>query len=321
LSRSANRQCKESFSGPSLEAAFRVGNGLGERGDSMGRIIRFGRRVLVFAIGAFSTWLIAFVVFDVADKRLPLLLAVAATYAVAAYLVLPRAVRLGARILKRGRVPSYTLTGDGLPGDPVNIALIGTLRELRAAFSRAGWSEADKLGLRSSLRMVRSFLLNSAYPTAPFSTLYLFDRGQDIGFQLPIGDSPRKRHHVRFWGLPEGRAEATLGEPEFWRGSLKPGDDERALWVGAATRDTGFSLTYLTFKITHSTDNDTNAERDFLLEVLRETGLVSATRTHLPGERISAGKVNRYITDGYVAVGELSTDAADPLVAALTATT
>jgi len=287
----------------------------------MRHLVRFGRRVLVFGIGAFSAWLIAFVVFDAADKRLPLLLAVAATYAVAAYLVLPRAVRLGARILKRGRVPSYTLTGDGLPGDPVNIALIGTRRELHAAFERAGWSEADKLGLRSSLKMVRSFLMNGAYPTAPFSTLYLFDRGQDVGFQLPIGDSPRKRHHVRFWGLPEGHAEATLGEPEFWRGSPIPGEDERALWVGAATRDTGFSLTHLTFKITHATDADTNAERDFLLEVLRGTGLMAATRTHLPGERISIGKVNRYITDGYVAVGELSADGADPLEARLTATT
>jgi hypothetical protein len=31
--------------------------------------------------------------------------------------------------------------------------------------------------------MARAFVLNEPYPTAQFSTLYLFGRGQDIGFQ------------------------------------------------------------------------------------------------------------------------------------------
>jgi hypothetical protein len=264
------------------------------------------RRLAVFAIGAISVWLIVFVIFRTADNRLPLLLAAAVTYGLAAYVVLPRAVRIGLRVLRQGRVPSYTLTGDGLPGDPVNIALIGSYRDLTTAFAKAGWSEADKLGLESSLKMVRSFLLNRPYPTAPFSTLFLFDRGQDVGFQLPIGDSPRKRHHVRFWGLPAQRAQATLGDPDFWRGSARPADDEPALWVGAATRDTGFSLTRLTFQITHATDSDTNEERDFLMGRLASANLVTKVRSYEPGERVSIGRVNHYVTDGFVAVAELA---------------
>ena len=271
----------------------------------MRRLKLFLRRALVFAIGAASAWLVAFVIFDFADKRLPLFLATAVTYGVAAYVVLPRAVRVSLRILQRSRVPSYTLTGDGLPGDPVNIALIGSFRDLTTAFVKAGWSEADKLGVLSSIRMVQSFLLNRPYPTAPFSTLFLFDRGQDVGFQLPIGDSPRKRHHVRFWGLPAERAQATIGEPEFWLRSGRPADDERALWVGAVTRDTGFSLTRLTFQITHATDSDTNEERDFLVEVLSRAGLVRNVRSYEPSERISVGRVNHYLTDGFVSVAEL----------------
>jgi len=54
------------------------------------------------------------------------------------------------------------VTGDGLPGDPVNLALIRTLAELRAAFVRAGWHEADPLGLGSSWRMAKSFILNQS---------------------------------------------------------------------------------------------------------------------------------------------------------------
>ena len=79
---------------------------------------------------------------------------------------------------------------------PRNIALVGALGQLRAAFAALDWTEADRLNLVSSWRMVRAFVLNAPYPTAPFSTLFLFGRGQDIGFQKAIDDSPRKRHHV-----------------------------------------------------------------------------------------------------------------------------
>jgi hypothetical protein len=138
---------------------------------------------------------------------------------------------------QRGRVPSYTTTADGLPGDPVNLALIGTMPELRRAFETIDWSAADPLGLTSSWRMVGAFVLNRPYPRAPFSTLYLFGRGQDVGFQQPIGDSPRRRNHVRFWGLPVERAEQTIDTPLFWLDALRPADDERAVWLGAGTKD------------------------------------------------------------------------------------
>jgi hypothetical protein len=156
------------------------------------------QRLLILGLGVLSVWLIVDV-FEFVDRRLPWILAIALTYGFAAYVILPRAVRMGLKIQQRKRVPSFTTTGDGLPGDPVNLALIGTLPQLRAAFATVGWAEADQLGLASSWRMVRAFVLKSPYPTAPFSTLYLFARGQDIGFQKAIDNSPRKRHHVRFW--------------------------------------------------------------------------------------------------------------------------
>src|SRR5262245_165167 len=163
--------------------------------DSMMRLLkRFLQRLVIFGLGIFSVWFIVFVVFEFADRRLPWFLALAATYGAAAYIILPRIVRMGLKILKYKRVPSYTITGDGLPGDPVNLVLTGTLQQLHAAFATAGWSEADRLGLMSSWRMVRAFVFNSPYPSAPFSTLYLFGRGQDIGFQ-EIQSFLDSRHH------------------------------------------------------------------------------------------------------------------------------
>jgi hypothetical protein len=120
---------------------------------------RFLQRLVIFGLGIFSVWFIVFVIFEFADRRLPWFLALAATYGAAAYIILPRIVRMGLKILKHKRVPSYTITGDGLPGDPVNLVLTGTLQQLNAAFATAGWSEADRLGLTSSWRMVRAFVL------------------------------------------------------------------------------------------------------------------------------------------------------------------
>lgn len=266
---------------------------------------RFLRRVLVFGLGILSVWLIVFV-FRLTDHRLPTILAVALTYGIAAYIVLPRVVRFGLKILQRKRVPRFTITGDGLPGDPVNLVLIGTRQQLQSAFAAAGWSEADRLGLTSSWRMVRAFVFNAPYPTAPFSTLYLFGRGQDIGFQKAIDNSPRKRHHIRFWATSLTRAEATVGTAGFWLNTDRPPHHERVLWVGAGTRDTGLSVTKLTFQVTHATDSDTNAERDFIIAELTENRVIVDVNSYRSGQRLPTHRVNHYVTDGEVTVASLA---------------
>lgn len=266
-------------------------------------IVRLLQRVAILALGVLSIWLIVDV-FKFVDHRTPTILALSITYALAAYVILPRAVRMGLKLLRRKHVPRFTITGDGLPGDPVNLALAGTLGQLRAAFAAAGWVEADKLNIISSWRMARSFVLNRPYPTAPFSTLYLFGRGQDIGFQKAIGDSPRKRHHIRFWAQDATRAQAEANKLEFWLNTDRPDDNDFALWVGAGTRDNGFSLTWLTFQFTHATDADTNTERDFIIEELSRCGAIRHATLFKPGDNL--GHVNHYVTDGEIAVAEIA---------------
>ena len=265
---------------------------------------RLLRRVLVLGLGILTVWLIVFV-FKFTDRRLPTLLALAVTYGIAAYIVLPYIVRTGLKILLRKRVPRFTITGDGLPGDPVNLVLTGTRQQLQTAFKLAGWSETDRLGLASSWRMVRAFVFNSPYPTAPFSTLYLFGRGQDVGFQKAIDDSPRKRHHIRFWALSLAHAESNLGKASFWLNTDRPPDADCVHWVGAGTKDTGLSLTRLTFQITHATDSDTNAERDYIIDELRKSEAIGEINLYKAGQRLASKQVNHYITDGEVKAASL----------------
>lgn len=264
------------------------------------------QRLAILSLGAIGIWLIVNV-FQWVDGELPSVLALVATYAVAAYVILPYFVRMGLMVLRHQHVPSFTITGDGLPGDPVNLGLVGTFDELRAAFAKAGWHEADPLALSTSWGMVKAFVLNSSYPTAPFSTLYLFGRGQDIGFQKAIGNSPRKRHHVRFWA--KCLTEAETVDEVFWHGTHRPDTREPVLWVGAATKDTGFSLTRLTFQITHATDSDTNAERDLIMAELSRHGTIGVIDLYEAGEEIEAGTVNHYVTDGIIAIAPLVAEA------------
>jgi LssY C-terminus len=266
---------------------------------------RLVQRLLILGLGILSAWLIVFVVFEDADRRLPWFLAAALAYGIAAYVVLPRAIRMGLKILQRKLVPHFTVTGDGLPGDPVNVALIGTLQELRMVFAALGWAEADRLGFRSAWHMIRAFVFNTPYPTAPFSTLYLFGRGQDVGFQRAIDNSPRKRHHIRFWALGLSHADDAWGASNFWLNTDRPPDNARVIWVGAGTRDTGLSLTQLSFQITHATDADTNAERDFVIAELTKSRLIEVVRVVPCGHPIGAERVNRYVTDGEIVLASL----------------
>ncbi|HWK33564.1 MAG TPA: LssY C-terminal domain-containing protein [Hyphomicrobium sp.] len=274
-------------------------------------MIRTLQRIAIFSIGALSIWVIVFVVFDFADKRMPVALALALTYAISAYVILPYAVRMGLKFSQLRHVPSFTVAADGLPADPVNLALYGTKEQLRAAFTAIGWVEAEKLTLASSWRMVKAFVLNQPYPTAPFSTLFLFGRGQDIGFQMAIGDSPRRRHHVRFWARSIGQAQ-DFDLASFWLNTDIPPEEASVPWVGAATKDTGFGLTKLTFQITHATDADTNAERDYVIGELRGASVIGPIAWEKTGDRIDGEHVNRYITDGDVAIAALGKDARLP---------
>jgi len=262
------------------------------------------RRLAVFALGAFSVWLIVFV-FRVTDSRVPTILALSLVYALAAYVLLPRIVRMGLKILQRKSVPSFTLTGDGFPGDPVNLVLTGEFDKLRAAFLAAGWTEAEPLDLASSWRMVVAFVLNRSYPDAPFSTLFLFGRAQDVGFQKAIDMSPRKRHHVRFWALSLERNDEPLNDPGFWLNADRPPIGAPALWVGAGTRDIGLSFTKFTFQFTHATADDVNTERDFIIAELKRIGAIGDVVLRRAGETLVA-RVNHYVTDGDVAAAKLS---------------
>lgn len=153
---------------------------------------------LFFVAAAAFSLMLAVVVLRKGVSRPADVLFLIAFYLVLAYLALPRFHR----ILTALYVPDYyigrTRTGDGLLGDPVNLALLGDGVQIRQAMEDAGWVEADPVNLNSALRIIAGSVMRRSYPTAPVSPLFLFGRQQDMAFQQEVDGSPSKRHHVRF---------------------------------------------------------------------------------------------------------------------------
>jgi hypothetical protein len=187
-----------------------------------------------------------------------LLGAVLVVYLAVAYLLMPA---LWQRYVRRhpalNDLPGITHTKNGIPGDPINMALVGTQAEVMRIMLAAKWYPADPLTLRNSLRIAKATVLRRAYDKAPVSNLYLWGRKQDLAFQQPVGQDPRRRHHVRFWR------------------SDKADEDGRPVWVGAAIYDVRVKLSHTTAQITHKTDADIDTERDKLFGDLKETGGLS----------------------------------------------
>ena len=200
--------------------------------------------------GAAAVWLAALVFWDSFDLGWWQIAVVVVFWVLLAYLVLPRLHR----ILTRIYVPEYFIgrarTSDGLLGDPVNVALLGTESQVHEVMSRAGWTMADDLSLATGWRIVTSTLLRRSYLEAPVSPLLLFARKQDFAYQQEVDGSPGKRHHVRFWRSPAG-----------WK--LPGGRD--AEWLAAGTYDRSVGLSLFTLQVTHKIDANTDAERDHVV--------------------------------------------------------
>jgi hypothetical protein len=188
------------------------------------------------------------------------LLLITLTWAVAAYIIVPRLWKMYFR-----RHPSFadldrcTNTGDGHPGDPVNIALLGDEGEVTRAMSAAGWVAAKPVTIESSVRIAADAVLHEPDAAAPVSNLFLFRRRQDLAFERPVKGGPDKRHHVRLWR---------------WDRLY----DERPVWFGAATFDRGVGFSHTTGQVTHHIAPDVDAERALIVSGLQRAGQVQSVQ-------------------------------------------
>src|SRR5215831_1283543 len=59
--------------------------------------------------------------------------------------------------------PGLTYTADGIPGDPLNVALVGTKAQVIRIMLAAQWHPADPLTLRSCLEIAEATVFKRSY--------------------------------------------------------------------------------------------------------------------------------------------------------------
>jgi hypothetical protein len=181
--------------------------------------------------------------------------AVILAYLLVAYVILPLAWRRDThRHPDLSGGPRVTHTPNGIPGDPVNLALVGSETDVIRAMTVGKWSPADPITFRSSVRIAVDSVFRRPDADAPVSMLELFGRKQDLAFEEPVGGSPRQRHHVRFWHWDQLH-------------------DGREVWFGSVTFDERVGLSQTTGQVTHHIGPDLDAERDPLMAGLQQAGV------------------------------------------------
>jgi hypothetical protein len=185
-----------------------------------------------------------------------------------------------------------THTANGIPGDAINVALVGSEEDVQCAMLAAGWFPADPITLRSSMRIATATVFHRGYQDAPVSSLYFYGRKQELAFEQPIGKDPRKRHHVRFWK------------------SDQLDDAGRPLWVGSATLDRSVGFSHTTAQVTHHIAREIDPERDKIIDDIRAAGDLLESYwvddfQEPPQGRNGGG--DPWFTDGRLEVGVLKT--------------
>jgi hypothetical protein len=184
---------------------------------------------------------------------------------------------------------------DGLPrrvndqfknlGDMVNFVIVGSEKNLQAALAAANWHPADIGNEKAVLSAVEATLGSKDYLQMPMSTLYLFGRAQDFGYEMaePIA-MVASRHHFRIWKAPF-----------TWKG--------QEVWVGAGTHDIGFAKDKRNGSVTHKIDPKVDGERDNIGSSLQQANKVKSLSYYLPPNPVQEAK--NATGDGYQSDGRL----------------
>jgi len=170
-------------------------------------------------------------------------------------------------------------------GDMVNFVIVGSQKDVQAALDAATWHVADTSTQKAVLSAFTETYEKKDYLQMPMSTLYLFGRKQDFGYEMaePIA-MVASRHHFRIWKAPF-----------TWKG--------QEVWVGAGTHDIGFAKDKRNGSVTHKIDPLVDGERDNIGSSLQKANKTKTMSYYLPPNPVQDAK--NATGDGYHSDGRL----------------
>ena len=157
-------------------------------------------------------------------------------------------------------LPRFSARMTGATQAPIGLIFLGSGGDLLAAFADAGWHAAERITPRTALRAFGRGVMNRPYHCAPVFPSFLDGKLHDVAFQQTTpGGSSRKRHHARWW-LTDFTCEG------------------KQVWVATASYDAGVGVGKLFPTPIHHIHPDIDAERDYIVRSLTDTGRVKVTQ-------------------------------------------
>ena len=229
-----------------------------------------------------------------AGRILAVLAAIALLYVLLAYVVLPALWTHHEHQPGLAKRPMVTRTAQGIPGDPLNVGLVGhkeeVIRAMRAAELVSGRRHYPKVKHRN--RRQRAF--RPALPGCSGEQPLLRWAPRGPRLRETCRRDADRRHHVRFWQV------------------FEKGKEGRPIWLGSVTFDRGVGVSHYTGAITHHIAPDIDAEREGLIAGLNAARMLITTyQASGAGPTLNGrnGGGDRYFTDGEITVGVISSDA------------
>jgi hypothetical protein len=170
-------------------------------------------------------------------------------------------------------------------GDMVNFVIVGSEKDVQDALAASEWHVADTNNTKAVINAVMQTYDSKDYLAMPMSTLFLFGRKQDYGYEMadPIA-MVASRHHFRIWKAPF-----------TWKG--------QPVWVGAGTHDIGFAKDKRNNNVTHKIDPAVDGERDNIGASLQKSNKAKTFSYYLPSNPVQDAK--NATGDGYHSDGRL----------------
>ncbi len=192
------------------------------------------------------------------------------------------------------QIPARVNDAEGNAGDRVNFLIVGSEGKVKKALEDAGWVLVNRNTKDALVQGILATFSKQAYLQLPMSELVLFGRPQDFGYAHadPVM-VVASRHHFRLWKSPFQVQGQTL-------------------WAGAGTHDIGFEKDRREGKIiTHKIDPETDKERDYIGDSLKETGEVAKLLYLTPSNPVKEAKTatgGSFVSDGRTLIIILTPD-------------
>ncbi len=142
------------------------------------------------------------------------------------------------------------------PSDMTNLMFIGAEDQIRAAFTKAGWTEPAALSAKSKLETARAMIEDRGYKEGPMSILLLENQAPAMAWQKG-NNTFASRHHLRIFRRPD----TFQGQP---------------VWVCSSTHDTGIEFSEKDRTFIHKVDSEIDKERAKVVTDLVFTGFVKS---------------------------------------------